>query len=192
MRILAASLVLLCSIMCANAQETAPTGSLSEKRVPLTESAVALDAASVPALEATLRTTSLTGAPDAPVTNIRMIVRNRSSIPYAFVSGSVTFYDAAGVRCGEGLFKADALATDESFETDTPGLRIRCEAVSWRLVATHLLPRMPPNAPIGTLTRVPSNLIISIDGEAHPIQLDRPLTLTLGEKRRTIIVRTAP
>jgi hypothetical protein len=124
--------------------------------------------------------------------NIRMIVRNRSAVSYAFVSGTVTFYDAAGVRCGEGVFKADALAADESFETDTPGLRIRCEASSWRLVATHLLPRLPPNAPLTTLGRAPSNLIISIDGETHPIQLDRPLTVTLGEKQRTIVVRSAP
>jgi hypothetical protein len=117
-----------------------------------------------------------------------MIVRNRSTIPYAFISGSVTFYDAAGVRCGEGLFKADALAVDESFETDTPGLRIRCEVSTWRIVATHLLPRNPPNNPMAGLT---SKLVISIDGETHPIQLDRPLTVTLGEKRRTIVVRTA-
>jgi hypothetical protein len=120
-----------------------------------------------------------------------MVVRNRSTLAYAFVSGSVTFYDAAGVRCGEGVFKADALAIDESFETDSPGVRIRCEVTSWRIVATNLLPRLPPNAPIITLTRVPQNLIISIDGETHPIQLDRPLTLTLGERRRTIIVRPA-
>ena len=120
-----------------------------------------------------------------------MIVRNRSALSYAFVSGSVTFYDAAGVRCGEGQFKADSLAVDESFETDTPGLRIRCEVATWRAVATHLLPRIPPNAPITALTHAPSNLVISIDGETHPIQLDRPLTVTLGEKRRTIVVRAA-
>jgi hypothetical protein len=88
------------------------------------------------------------------------------------------------------MFKADALAVDESFETDAPGLRIRCDAATWRMVATSLLPRVPPNAPIAGLTRMPSNLVISIDGETHPIQLDKPLTLTLGEKRRTIIVRT--
>src|SRR5687768_17850138 len=35
---------------------------------------------------------------------------------------------------------------DESFETDTPGLRIRCEAVTWRIVATHLLPRAATGA----------------------------------------------
>jgi hypothetical protein len=191
MRIIAAGLVLLCSVLCVSAQGTTPVSSLNEKRVSLTEPAIALDANGASALEATLRTTALNGAPDTPVTNIRMIVRNRSAMPYAFVSGAVTFYDSAGVRCGEGVFKADALAVDESFETDAPGIRIRCEVATWRVVASHLLPRTPPNAPIGELTRVPSNLVISIDGETHPIQLDRPLTLTLGEKRRTIVVRTA-
>ena len=192
MKILIAGVAVLCSVLCASAQETAPDNTLNEKRVPLAEAAVALDASGAPALEASLRTTALNGAPDTPVTNVRMVVRNRSTLAYAFVSGSVTFYDAAGVRCGEGVFKADALAADESFETDSPGLRIRCEAATWRLVATNLLPRVAPNAPITVLTRAPQNLIISIDGETHPIQLDRPLTLTLGERRRTIVVRTAP
>ena len=83
----------------------------------------------------------------------------------------------------------DSLAVDESFETDSPATRIRCEATTWRVVAHNLVPRVPPNAPIAALTRAPSNLVISIDGEEHPIQLDKPLTVTLGEKRRTIIVR---
>jgi len=194
MKKLAAGVIVLISAICASAQQTpAPQPSvLIEKRVPLTEMAVAFDANGAPALEATLRTTSLTGAPETPVTNIRLVVRNRSTIAYAFVSGSVTFYDAAGVRCGEGVFKADTLAPDESFETDTPGLRIRCEAASWRMVATNLLPRLPPNQPIVGLVRGPSNLVLSIDGETHPIQLDKPMTLTLGEKQRTIVVRTAP
>jgi hypothetical protein len=191
MRIVAVCLVLVCSVLCVSAQETPVVGSLNEKRVALTEPAVALDASGAPALEATLRTTALNGAVETPVTNIRMVVRNRSALPYAFVSGAVTFYDAAGVRCGEGVFKADALAVDESFETDTPGVRIRCQVATWRLVASNLVPRTPPNPPVGALARTPSNFVISIDGETHPIQLDRPLTLTLGEKRRTIIVRTA-
>ena len=193
MKTIAAGVIILISALCASAQETtAPTSVLIEKRVPLTEMAVAFDGSGVPVLEATLRTTALNGAPEAPVSNIRMIVRNRSTIAYAFVSGSVTFYDAAGVRCGEGVFKADALAPDESFETDTPGLRIRCVAASWRMVATNLLPRLAPNQPITSLVRAPSNLVLSIDGETHPIQLDKPMTITLGEKRRTIVVRTAP
>jgi hypothetical protein len=190
MKTIAASILVLLSVVYVSAQQV--TDNLIEKRVPLTETAVAFDASGAPALEATLRTTALNGAPDTPVTNVRMIVKNRSKIAYAFVSGSVAFYDSAGVRCGEGVFKADALATDESFETDTPGLRIRCEAVSWRMVATHLLPRMAPNQPITVLARTPANLVISIDGEEHPIQLDKPMVLTLGEKRRTIVVRSVP
>ena len=194
MKIIAACLCVLFSAIFASAQEQPPVvvGSLNEQRVSLTQPAVALDGSGAPALEATLRTTALNGAPETPVTNIRMIVKNRSTLPYAFVSGSVTFYDAAGVRCGEGVFKADSLAVDESFETDSPGTRIRCEATTWRVVAHNLVPRVPPNAPIASLTRAPSNLVISIDGETHPIQLDKPLTLTLGERRRTIIVRSAP
>ena len=190
MKTIVASILVLISAFYVSAQQA--TGNLIEKRVPLTEAAVAFDASGAPALEASLRTTSLNGSPDEPVTNVRIIVKNRSTIAYAFVSGSVAFYDAAGIRCGEGVFKADAVGTDESFETDTPGLRIRCEAASWRVVATHLLPRMAPNQPITVLARGPANLIISIDGEEHPIQLDKPMVLTLGERRRTILVRSAP
>jgi hypothetical protein len=191
MKTIAASIFLLVSVVVyANAQQV--TGDLIEKRVPLTEPAVAFDATGKPALEATLRTTVLSGAPDTPVTNVRMIVRNRSGFAYAFVSGSISFYDSSGVRCGEGVFKADVLAADEAFESDVPGLRIRCQAVSWRMVATHLLPRMAPNQPIAVLTRAPANLVISIDGEEHPIQLDKPMVVSLGEKRRTIVVRAAP
>ena len=189
MKLIAASLCMLFSALLVSAQETPVTGGLNEQRVALTQAAVAFDASGTAALEATLRTTTLNGAPETPVTNVRIIVKNRSTFPYAFVSGEVTFYDAAGVRCGEGVFKADAVAVDESFESDLPGLRIRCEAATWRVVATNLLPRIPPNAPIAELTRTPSNFVISIDGETHPIQLDKPLTVTLGEKRRTIIVR---
>lgn len=165
----------------------------TETRVALGERAIALDATNAHALEATLSTRALNGAPDTPVTNIRMIVRNTGSVPYAFVSGLVTFYDASDVRCGEGIFKADALAVNESFETDTPGIRIRCTATSWRIVATNLLPRVVPAAvPTATAAAIPSRLVISVDGESHPIQLDRPITLTLGERQRTIILRTAP
>ncbi|HEX5875769.1 MAG TPA: hypothetical protein VFY60_14075, partial [Pyrinomonadaceae bacterium] len=140
MKIIATMVFVLVSALWVSAQEPTPSpatpGNLIEQRMPLTEATVAFDADGAPALEATLRTTALNGAPDTPITNIRMIIRNRSRIAYAFVSGSVTFYDAAGIRCGEGVFKADVLAADESFEADSPGLRIRCEAVSWRIVAT--------------------------------------------------------
>jgi len=191
MKKLAAFLVVLCSSVIAAAQGTTPAEPI-EKRVSLNEAAVAFDGTGAAALEVTLRTTALNGAPDAPVTNVRIVVKNVSAIPYAFVSGVATFYDAAGVRCGEGVFKADAVATNESFETDPPGLRIRCEAASWRVVATSLLPRIPPNAVIAPAAGPSANLVIVIDGESHPIQLDKPLVLTLGERRRTVVVRAAP
>lgn len=140
---LVAALIVLFTAWSINAQE--PSSSANEKRVSLNEVTVAHDANGVAALEGTLRTTALNGAPDSPVTNVRLIVKNTSGISYAFVSGVVTFYDSAGIRCGEGIFKADALAADESFETDAPGVRIRCQAVAWRIVATHLLPLMPPS-----------------------------------------------
>ena len=188
MKRLAVLLVVISSALIVHAQDA----DIGGKRVPLGQPAVATDWAGAAALEATLRTTALSGSPEAPISNIRMVVKNTSPIPYDFISGLVTFYDNAGIRCGEGLFKADALAVNESFETDTPGLRIRCEAVSWRIVATDLLPAMPPNAPIAALTRAPQNLVIVIDGESHPLQLDKPLVLTVGEKRRTVVVRAAP
>lgn len=145
-RKLAAAVVVLIATWSVNAQETTADG--NEKRVSLNELAVAHDDDGTAALQGTLRTTALNGSPDSPVTNIRLIVKNTSGISYAFVSGVVTFYDSAGIRCGEGVFKADAVAVDESFETDSPGVRIRCEATSWRIVATHLLPRTPPTPPI--------------------------------------------
>jgi hypothetical protein len=147
----AAVVLLLITAWSVSAQETTPANRPDEKRVSLNEAAIAHDDDGVAALEGTLRTSVLNGAPDSPVTNVRLIVKNTSGISYAFVSGVVTFYDAAGIRCGEGIFKADALAVDESFETDTPGVRIRCQTSTWRIVATHLLPRTPatpPPAPI--------------------------------------------
>jgi hypothetical protein len=193
--------IMLCAVVCISSYYVAAQQPASpiERRVPLTEAAVALDGAGSPALEATLRTTSLNGADDSPVTNIRLVVKNSSSIPYAFVSGLVTFYDSSAVRCGEGLFKADALAVNEAFETDTPGIRIRCAPTTWRIVATNLLP-LAPNVPaLSTLessataaSRSGSNLIISVDGEEHPIQIDKPMVLTLGNIQRTIVVRAVP
>jgi hypothetical protein len=140
---LATALTVLLTALSINAQQE-PTPIPEEKRVALAEKAVAHDLDGAAVLEAALRTTELNGAFDDPITNVRIIVRNTSATFYAFVSGVVTFYDAAGVRCGEGIFKADVLAGNESFETDTPGLRIRCQVSTWRIVATHLLPRIPP------------------------------------------------
>jgi hypothetical protein len=188
--ILIAVAVLSLSVVSSSAQET--TQDASERRVPLSESAVALDAQGQAALEGTLRTTALNGAPDLPVMNIRLVVKNVSSRAYGYISGLVTFYDGSGVRCGEGLLKADVLAINEAIETDTPGIRIRCAPATWRLVATNLLPRIPPGPVIFETAGVPANLIISVDGEEYPLQLDKPMVLNLGERQRTIIVRRTP
>jgi hypothetical protein len=126
------------------------------------------------------------------VTNVRLVIKNVSSRAYGYVSGVVTFYDGSGVRCGEGLLKADVLAINEAVETDTPGIRIRCAPATWRLVATNLLPRIAPGPVIIETAGAPRNMIISVDGEEHPIQLDKPMILNLGERQRTIIVRRTP
>jgi len=42
------------------------------------------------------------------------------------------------------------------------------------------------------VNRSSANLVISIDGEEHPLQIDRPLVLTLGNAQRTIVVRAVP
>ncbi|MDQ5846277.1 MAG: hypothetical protein M3539_13385 [Acidobacteriota bacterium] len=190
MRLICSVTILLAACFCAMAQQTAT----DERRVPLTEAAVALDVTGAPVLEATLSTRALNGAPDSPVTNIRVVIKNVGATPYAYASGLITFYDGAGVRCGEGLFKADAISVSEAFETDTPGIRIRCTPATWRIVATNLLPRIPPNgAPAATaLPRTGLNLVISVDGEEHPIQLDKPMVVNLGNAQRTIVVREAP
>lgn len=181
--------VLSLSVSHVSAQQTQ---NASEQRVPLSEAAVALDSQSHAALEGSLRTTALQGAPDMPVTNIRLVIKNVSSIAYGYVSGLVTFYDGAGVRCGEGLFKADVLAINEAVETDTPGIRIRCAPATWRLVATNLLPRIAPGPMIIEASEAPRNMIISVDGEEHPIQLEKPMILNVGDRQRTIIVRRKP
>lgn len=190
MKITMLALLLAITSVGVMAQQPAESG---ERRVALTDTAVALDAAGASALEGSLRTTALNGTTDSPVTNIRMVVKNSSSVSYALVSGLVTFYDASGVRCGEGIFKADALAVGEAFETDTPGIRIRCSPATWRIIATNLLPRVAPVVENpAAVTRSTTNLLISIDGEEHPLQIDRPLVVTLGNAQRTIVVRPAP
>lgn len=204
MKMILVGTMLLACCFAALAQER---GALSERRVPLNETAVALDGSGASALEATLKTTALNGAEDSPVTNVRLVVRNSGSVPYAFVSGLVTFYDGAGVRCGEGLFKANALAVDEAFETDAPGIRIRCAPATWRIAANNLLPKLAANGANGlaastgpstaasagtTSGRSSLNLIISVDGEEHPIQLDKPMVVKLGDSDRTIVLRQAP
>ena len=193
MRVILIGAVFLMSCIGVVAQE--PTSGSSERRVALSERAVALDASGTAVLEATLKTTALNGSEDSPVTNISLVVRNSSSVPYVFVSGLITFYDGSGVRCGEGVFKAEALSVDEAFETDTPGIRIRCTPSTWRIVASNLIPRVAalgPGSPNASMSRAGLNLVISVDGEEHPIQLQKPMVVKLGDTQRTILLREAP
>jgi hypothetical protein len=192
MRVMLIGAVVLASCFCVAAQEQ--VSGASEKRVALSEQAVALDGTGAPALEATLKTTALNGSEESAVTNINLVVKNASGVGYSYVSGLVTFYDGAGVRCGEGVFKAEALSVDEAFETDTPGIRIRCAPATWRIVANNLVPKVAAIAPLSptSLNRAGLNLVISVDGEEHPIQLQKPMIVKLGDAQRTILLREAP
>ena len=174
----------------------------AEQRVALSEAAAGFDSKGAPAIEGKLLTTVLNGSDDSPVTNVRVVVKNTSSNPYTYVSGWATFYDAGAVRCGEGLFKVDALASGESSETDTPGLRLKCTPTSWRIVANNLITRTadkaqevvatpPPAEPVPEKP-APVNFIISIDGAKYPIQVGNPMVLKLGNRNRKIVLRPAP
>lgn len=170
----------------------------SEQR-PLTDVATASDANGAAAIEARLLTTMLNGADDSPVMNVKLVIKNVSPTFYAYVTGWATFYDSAGVRCGDGVFKVDALAANESAATDTPGLRLRCSPATWRIVATNLLTRTAEMAKPGAAAPesmeerpAPVNFVISIDGEEHPIQLNNPIVLQMGTRERKIVLRSAP
>ncbi len=170
-----------------------PTPQVAEQRAPLTEAAIALDSKGAPVLEGSLRTTAVSGTVADPLTDVRFVLKNVSSISFDYLSGLVSFYDNAGIRCGEGVFKADVLAVNESVETDAPGIRIRCAPNTWRLVTTSLVTHnTASNLSTAAQNGNRPNLVISVDGEEHPIQLDKPMTLNLGEKKRTIVIRQVP
>lgn len=174
-----------------------------EQRASINEPATAVSANGAAAIEGRLLTTVLNGAVDSPVTDARMVVKNVAAIFYTYVSGWATFYDGNGVRCGEGMFKVEALAPNESAEVDTPGLRLRCSPASWRIVANNLLTRTPetpkaveaaPPAPPPEAVEkpIPTNFIISINGEEHPIQINNPIVLKLGNRNSKIVLRPVP
>ncbi len=140
------ALFALACVASASAQQTTATTATGEARpgephVPLAQAATAFDVAGREALQGRLRTQTLSGTPDAPVRNTRIVVENRSSYFYNYVAGWVTFYDGENVRCGEGLWKLEAFAPNEQVEVDTPGLRLTCTPATWRLTATTLLTR---------------------------------------------------
>lgn len=194
-RILTAMMLMAVCAMVAGAQAPA------EQRASLTEPAAASDAKGAPAIEAKLLTTVLNGSDDSPVNNVRLVVKNTSPDFYTYVTGWATFYDSNAVRCGEGLFKVDALASGESSETDTPGLRLKCTPASWRIVATNLLTRRtdtaqevvapppPPPAPPPVERRPVGNYVLNISGAEYPIQVDNPLVVKMGNKKVKIVLR---
>ena len=187
-------LLLMATVATVQAQST------TEQRAALTDAAIGFDAKSAPAIEARLLTQVLNGSDESPVTNVKIAVKNVTPIFYTYVSGWATFYDANATRCGEGLFKLDALAPQESAEVDTPGLRLRCVPSTWRVVATNLVTRtvdiakpvetqVPPTEPTPAQPVAPVNFFISVDGEEHPIQVNNPIVLRLGNRNRTIVLK---
>jgi len=174
----------------------------AQQRAALNAPAVGLDARGAPAIEARLLTTVLNGSDDSPVTNVRLVIKNTSANFFTYATGLATFYDSGAVRCGEGLFKVEALAQGEASETDTPGLRLRCTPASWRIVATDLLTRAaetakevataPPAVEPVVGKPAPINFIISIDGQQYPIQVNNPMVLRLGNRNRKIVLRSLP
>jgi hypothetical protein len=194
-RLVLMATIIIASCFSAYAQQP------SEQRAALTDAAIAFDAKTAPALEARLQTQALNGSDDSPVTNVKIGVKNVTPNFYTYVSGWATFYDTNGTRCGEGLFKIDALAPQESAEVDTPGLRLRCSPSTWRIVASNLMTRTVdaakpaetslPSQPAPAMTDRPApvNFIISIDGEEHPIQLNNPIVLQLANKSRRIVLK---
>lgn len=205
-KIMTAGLVLLVfSALGVRAQQPAATAqdAGTERRVTLDEQPVALDAEGRAAIAGQLLTKALSGTPDAPVRNARFIIENRSQIFYTYVTGSVTFYDERGVRCGEGQFALNALAPGEQAETDAPGLRLSCAPRTWRIVANNLLTRTTetakpaaetmqpaPPAPASAPTVMPLEIIV--DDQVYSAPLGSTLDVPVKKKRVKITVRPAP
>lgn len=208
--ILCAACIVLCSVM-VNAQQTAtpaPATNSTEQSVALTDRAVALDAKGAPSLTAQLRTVALNGTQDAPAQNVRIVIQNTSPFFYNYVSGWASFYDAQGVRCGEGLFVLPALAPEETAEVDTPGLRVRCAPATWRIVATNLLTRTtdvakpnepapvepatpaPPAQPDGELAAEAQRFVnLNVNGKSYRVPMGSTLTVPVSGKRVKIAVQ---
>jgi hypothetical protein len=175
----------------------------NERRVSLEEQPVALDALGRAAIAGQLLTKALVGSPDAPVKNARFIIENRSQFFYTYITGSVTFYDERGVRCGEGMFTLNALAPGEQAETDAPGLRLSCAPRTWRIVANNLLTRtsektLPveeaaqPAQPAPVSAPTPLPLEITVDDQVYNAPLGSTLEIPVKKKRIKITVRSAP
>ena len=194
--------LLSCLVQGVSAQQTTTGTTGIEQRVSLEETAVAFDSQGRAALAGQLLTRALGGAPDVPVRNARFVIENRSAFFYTYVTGSVTFYDERGVRCGEGLFTMSALAPGEQAETDAPGLRISCAPRSWRIIANNLLVRVP-DKPVSpdqaekptetTVVTAPAVLPLElvVDDKVYSAPLGSTLEIPVRKKRIRITVRSA-
>lgn len=190
------------AVRAQDAQEAA--AGAAEQRVGLEAEATALDAQGRTALAGQLLTQALAGTADAPVRNARFIIENRGPVFLVYVSGSVTFYDERGVRCGEGQFSLNALAAGERAETDAPGLRLTCAPRSWRIVAKDLLPRaterisLPAQeetaqslAPPPAETPALLPLEITVDDKVYNAPIGSTLEVSVRRRRVRITVRAA-
>jgi hypothetical protein len=201
--IVAGVALLTCAVLNVRAQQPVTAQDAgTERRVSLEEQPVALDALGRVAIAGQLLTKALGGAPDAPSKNARFIIENRSQIFYTYVTGSVTFYDERGVRCGEGQFTLNALAPNEQAETDAPGLRISCAPRTWRIVANNLLTRTSeiakpveqaaePTQPVPVNTPAMQSLEIVVDDQVYNAPLGSTLEVPVKKKRVKITVRSA-
>jgi hypothetical protein len=199
--IVAGVALLTCAVLNVRAQEpVAAQDAGAAQRVSLEEQPVALDALGRVAIAGQLLTKALSGAPDAPVKNARFIIENRSQVFYTYVTGSVTFYDERGVRCGEGQFTLNALAPNEQAETDAPGLRLSCAPRTWRIVANNLLTRASetakpveraaePTQPAPVNTPAMQSLEIVVDDQVYNAPLGSTLEVPVKNKRVKITVR---
>ena len=210
--IAACAAIIACVALSVRAQQATESGPAVEQPVALNSQPVALDARGRETLRARLLTPVLQGTPDSPIPNIRLVVENISPFFYEYVSGRVTFYDGQGVRCGEGLFKFDVLAPREQAETDTPGLRLSCAPVAWRIVATNLLTRTSdtakpneptPAPPAGDTTMEPVSstsaatpslqfVNLDIDGIVYRVPLGSTVAVPVSKKSIKINVSAAP
>jgi hypothetical protein len=194
--------LLICALNVRAQQTIAPQDAGMEQRVALDGQAVALDSLGRAAIAGELLTRALGGTPDAPVKNVRFIAENRSASFYNYVSGSVTFYDERGVRCGEGQFTLSALAPGERAETDAPGLRLSCTPTTWRIVANNLLTRTSdtaksvaadtaPQPEVIPVVRNPllQPLEIVVDDKVYSAPMGSTLEVSVRKRRVKITVR---
>lgn len=189
----------------AESQMTPAATAMDDGRVALTETALARGANGETLLAATLRATPTAGSREAPVADVRFVVENRGASAFSYLSGRVTFYDAAGVRCGEGLFTANSLTAGERAEVDAPGLRLTCTPVAWRIapvafVSNDTVMGSPSANAAANVTSsatsaatsnaaTESGLSIEINNMTLPVQLGNPIEVVVGGERVRIVVR---